>query len=91
MVLSIPGIVTANPASAGNGGASRPGELQKSRCGSSKVRRRAEARALSEVEDEDFYDAVCIAAMRLVRRPGNARNAVATAAISANRQADKKT
>jgi hypothetical protein len=44
----------------------------------------------SEVEDEDFHDAVCIAAMRLVCRPGNARNAVAIAAISANRQADKK-
>ena len=47
--------------------------------------------ALSEVEDEDFHDAVCIAAMRLVCHPGNARNAVAIAAISANRQADKKT
>ena len=44
-----------------------------------------------KVEDEDFYDAVCIAAIRLVCRPGNARNAVAIAAISANRQADKKT
>ena len=48
-------------------------------------------RALSEVEYEDFHDAVCIAAMRLVWRPGKARNAVAIAAISANRQADKKT
>jgi hypothetical protein len=45
----------------------------------------------TKVEHEDFYDAVCIAAMRLVCRPGNARNAVAIAAISATRQADKKT
>ena len=56
-----------------------------------KVRGRAGARGLSQGEDEDFYDAVCIAATRLVCRPGNARNAVAIAAISANRQADKKT
>ena len=38
-----------------------------------------------------FYDAVCIAAMRLLCLPGNARNAVAMAAIAANTQADKKT
>jgi hypothetical protein len=44
-----------------------------------------------EGEDEDFHDTTCIAAMRLACLPGNARNAVATAAISANRQADKKT
>ena len=44
-----------------------------------------------KVENEDFHDAVCIVAMRLLCLPGNARNAVATAAISANRQADKKT
>jgi hypothetical protein len=44
-----------------------------------------------EVEDEYFHDAIPSAAMLLVRRPGNAKKAVATAAISANRQADKKT
>jgi hypothetical protein len=44
-----------------------------------------------EIEDEYFHDAISSAAMRLARRPGNAKNPVATAAISANRQADKKT
>jgi hypothetical protein len=40
-----------------------------------------------EVEDEYFHDAIPSAVMLLVRRPGNAKKAVATA----NRQADKKT
>jgi hypothetical protein len=44
-----------------------------------------------QVEDEAFHDATGNVAMRLACLPGNARNAVATAAISANRQADKKT
>ena len=44
-----------------------------------------------KVENEDFHYAISTAAMRLVCRPGNTRNAVAMAAISANRQADKKT
>src|SRR5260370_16160838 len=44
-----------------------------------------------EVENEDFHDATSIAGMPLAGRPGNARNAVATAAIAANRQADRNT
>jgi hypothetical protein len=44
-----------------------------------------------EVKDEYFHDVISSAAMLLAHRPGNARNAVATAAIRANRQADKKT
>ena len=42
-------------------------------------------------EDEARHEAACIAAIRLVCRPGNARNAVAVAAIAANTQADRKT
>jgi hypothetical protein len=42
-------------------------------------------------DDEPFYDAASIAAMRIGCLPGNARNAVAMAAIAANTQADKKT
>ena len=44
-----------------------------------------------QVEDEAFYDATSIAAMRIGCLPGNARNAVAMAAIAANTQADRKT
>lgn len=44
-----------------------------------------------QVEDEAFYDATSIAAIRIGCRPGNARNAVAMAAIAANTQADRKT
>jgi hypothetical protein len=44
-----------------------------------------------QVEDEAFYDATSIAAMRIGCRPGNARNAVAMAAVAANTQADRKT
>jgi hypothetical protein len=44
-----------------------------------------------QVEDEAFYDATFIAAMRIGCLPGNARNAVAMAAIAANTQADRKT
>jgi hypothetical protein len=44
-----------------------------------------------QVEDEAFYAATSIAAIRIGRRPGNARNAVAMAAIAANTQADRKT
>ena len=44
-----------------------------------------------QIEDEAFYDAASIAAMRIGCLPGNARNAVAMAAIAANTQADKKT
>ena len=38
-----------------------------------------------------FHDTTPIAAMRPACRPGNARNAVAIAAIAANTQADRKT
>jgi hypothetical protein len=44
-----------------------------------------------QVEDEAFYDATSIAAMRIGCLTGNARNAVAMAAIAANTQADRKT
>ena len=44
-----------------------------------------------QVEDKAFYDAASIAAMRIGCLPGNARNAVAMAAIAANTQADRKT
>ena len=44
-----------------------------------------------QVEDEAFYAATSIAAIRIGCRPGNARNAVAMAAIAANTQADRKT
>jgi len=44
-----------------------------------------------QVEDEAFYNATSIAAIRIGCRPGNARNAVAMAAIAANTQADRKT
>ena len=44
-----------------------------------------------QIEDEAFYDAASTAAMRIGCLPGNARNAVAMAAIAANTQADKKT
>jgi hypothetical protein len=41
--------------------------------------------------DESCYDATPIAAIRIGCLPGNARNAVAMAAIAANTQADRKT
>jgi hypothetical protein len=44
-----------------------------------------------QVEDEAFYDATSIAVIRIGRRPGNARNAVAMAAVAANTHADRKT
>jgi hypothetical protein len=44
-----------------------------------------------QVEDEAFYEATSIAAMRIGCLPGNARNAVAMAAMAANTQADRKT
>jgi hypothetical protein len=43
-----------------------------------------------QVEHEAFYDATSTAAIRIGCRPGNARNAVAMAAIAANTQADRK-
>jgi hypothetical protein len=44
-----------------------------------------------QVEDEALYDATSIGAMRIGCLPGNARNAVAMAAIAAKTQADRKT
>jgi len=44
-----------------------------------------------QVEDEAIYDATSMAAVRIGCLPGNARNAVAMAAIAANTQADRKT
>ncbi len=44
-----------------------------------------------EIEDKDFHVASSSAAMRLGCLPGNARNAVATAAIAANTHADRNT
>ena len=44
-----------------------------------------------QVEEEAFHDATCMTALRLVCLPGSARNAVATAAIAANTQAERKT
>ena len=46
---------------------------------------------VEQVEDEAFYDATSIVAMRIGCLPGNARNAVAMAATAANTQADRKT